>query len=365
MAGEYVENPADVFDYPDDWQESTASGHSGELSWDDSTATVQGWIPWNKLRSAARYFLGYSYADAASPYALHRENPSPHPTQPWLRCVGLSWRGIVPIGNTANPNHSPYVYSPFWTFPDQLRTTQYEKAELTLRYKAPKGFHYLEDSAIDSYEFEWARSFWVEGEEQLDVLTADGVGQLILAENNAGPPVTGPPKIGVGGTTFPAPVPVLLDKGQYVLHWYGVPWDYLSADEDVFYPTKLIKCLGNVNSVDFLVGDTTGFFPAGTLLMKAAKYEIFNWPVAAADKTSPLRGVNLHVPCEYFDPPKGVSGSSYRGHNLMPWRGAAGDATGGKFFYATRGGGAGDPPLLGSKDFNAILSHVNDAAHQP
>ena len=357
MAGNaYVESPANTFNYATDWLECAPDQATagGNFSWESQDYVRQGYIPFNKRRSAMRYFLGFAYTDYAPPWLLHREPPSPDPEFPWLFCNSFHPSALAVSANPANPQFSPFNQSLFWTTNPQLRSTNYAVALCTVGYKALK-YRILPDSAITTPSDEWSRYCYIGSDQKLDVLTADGVGYLIFAEG-AGPSGAGPV---AGATPFPAPVPCYLAKGDYVIEWYGLPFDYLSDDPNVFHPTKILAGMGLVNSAPFIVGDTNPVFPTGTGLLKGYKYQTFPWPVAAANPGEILLGVNLQIMIERFDPPLGAVAPIGHGHNNMPWRGKPGDATGGKFYWPTRGGGTGDPPLLGSYDFNRFFQNVN------
>jgi len=78
----YLEDPADVFDYATDAKEAidnTQPGGGGHSSRGSQEETLVYFIPFNKVASAKKYFLGFSYADDGAPYALHRALPARHP----------------------------------------------------------------------------------------------------------------------------------------------------------------------------------------------------------------------------------------------------------------------------------------------
>ena len=88
------EFPADEqFVYEDDWFGHAAevqAGGGGTFSATSQEETLTGYVSGAKLRSALRYFLGYSYCDEGSPYLLHREPPARHPMHPQLYCYTAS-----------------------------------------------------------------------------------------------------------------------------------------------------------------------------------------------------------------------------------------------------------------------------------
>jgi hypothetical protein len=130
-----------------------------------------------------------------------------------------------------------------------------------------------------------------------------------------------------------------------------------------FFPTNILGCLGFVNSQPFPFGSST-LFPPGTLLFDSVKFTQKCFPLAAADPTYPLISVDVSMTLKYFQPELGAGMYSIgQGHNNMPWRGAPGDPLGdplgGKYFWATRGGGIDDPPLLLSEEFNNMFVSPN------
>ena len=135
----YVEDPDDDFDYETDWKESidnTQPGGGDHSSRDSQESVLVGLVPFNKVRAAERYFLGYSEADLVAPYALHRELPARHPRKPQLYAYTFSSVGISPKANFDNENNEPYQLSPWEnTNGDDLFYAVYELAVCTIRYK--------------------------------------------------------------------------------------------------------------------------------------------------------------------------------------------------------------------------------------
>lgn len=95
----YPESSDDTFDPSHDWRESLETTSPGDvhLSMDGgSTATMHGWVPYNKLRSFCLYALGYAAAQKVSPWRMLRINPRTHPIFPFLRVKSISLRGLEP-----------------------------------------------------------------------------------------------------------------------------------------------------------------------------------------------------------------------------------------------------------------------------
>ena len=362
MAGPYIEASADVFDpvaNQGDWREvidSGASHSTAGFSNDEQTATIVGYIPWNKQRSAIQYFLGFSYADSS--YTLHRQNPQAHPLFPWLYASEIS---LTPFNPTPNENATTQVsgfpliaeslFEPFVT----LQVANHLLALCTVKFRSYR-YTFLDDSDITEPQMEWMRNVFLDLEPSVEALSADGIGQLTWAETGTG---GGPENGPTVGDNFPAPVAELLGKNIYTLNWVDVPYNYLSTDDDIFYPANILACLGKVNSTDFPTDAEFPFLP-GTMLMRGVKFVQKVYPVAPLTFGQPLISVDVSMDLQYFNPSKGntdLMASPYFGHNLFPWRGGPFDGTGGLFFYATRGNGG--PPFLQNADFNNMFVSPN------
>lgn len=366
MPTEYQESPADEFDYFEDWQELLDPAGEDAITSGSMEATLTGLIDFNKIRSCARHFLGYSYVSAPEPesgggeggeegsgeggamadYALHREPPAAHPRWGNLYAHGISFRGLNPKSNDDNATGAPYEESPF--DPD-LYTSTFEKAVVTVRYRSFGRMRFLPDSDIGDYTDEWKRWVSWQTSPSIEALSADGGSQLKFAEGGSFFEVTGPT---AGQTPFAAPVAVLLSKCNFVMTWMHVPHNYISTDPDILIPKRILHCMGKTNSADFLG------FETGTLLMQPPAFEPVLFPVVAADSYDLITGWNVHIPFSFFNPDTNaagarisVVGSTYFGHNLMPFRN-------GGFYLATRNGVATGPKLLPETDFYNVFKHV-------
>lgn len=348
--GAYIEAVDDTFDYDADWLE--AIGDNGPastgLSADSQEATLTGYIPWRKQRSAARHFLGFAYSDPVAPYLLHRENPRRHPLWPQLYAANISFAPVVVEANTDNPSNRPYDASPFEF---QSWAARYKYALATVTYRSFR-CNFLPDNALGgTNRNEWMRNAYFDISPRVEALTVDGISQLTYAEGVGGG--TGPT---AGVTNFPAPIAALLAKNTFSLVWTNVPWEHLSVDPDVFYPSKILACIGRVNNAVMF----NNRFPIGTILMQPPQFSIKSSYVASDSVNYPIRLVDVVLNFEYFNPDKGIPGSVYRGHRLMPWRGKSGDPTSGKFFFATRGGLVTDKPMLEETDLMTCFENVNE-----
>lgn len=347
----------------------------------DTTLTFQ--IPANKIRSALRYYLGYSYADGSAPYSLHRELPARHPVFPQLYAYSASVTEFGPKPNTDNPENEPYLESPFEASDGStMYYASYNKALLTVKYKSWGRIRFLPDSDIDSYLDEYKRYCSFDSEPSMESLQADGSSQLVFREgggaNQPTPAVGTPPTLPY--SAFPAPIAELMGKTALTVTWLQVPHNYLSTDPDILlldrflgkyslgatpdnYATwKYPPRIGTVNKDFFL-----GFYP-GTLLLRAVKATSILYPVTCADPYDNATGWNLQMVWEHFDPVKGIaysvdpanpSGvpiqagkSPYRGHRIFPY------ARTGQWYYATRAESGKE--LLPLVNHWPCFSNVND-----
>jgi hypothetical protein len=148
----------------------------------------------------------------------------------------------------------------------------------------------------------------------------------------------------------PVPIFTLLAKFGLRVTWLNVPTEYVSSSagglgSDFYvFPSNIIGCLGHVNDATWLDG-----IPAGCAFLEAVGINEKNAPIASNDTASPLKYCDIMLDLSYFNPQKGVVGSSFRGHNLMPWRGD------GKWYYAERDNGDG---LLPTANFDQIFQGV-------
>lgn len=344
----YIESVDDSFEYANDWLElidSASSPCSSNLSNDAQEATLVGLVPWNKQRSAARFFLGFAYTDTSTA-RLVREVPEQHPTFPWLYADSISFTPYLIRSNADNVDGEPKVTSVFYP---NLKTGYYEYAVATVRYRSFR-CRFLDDSYIATAQDEWQRYTYFETESKFEALqVTGGLSQLTFAEGTG---ASGQPLAGT--TKFGAPMAMLLSKTGFTLYWLQVPFDYVSESTSYFYPTKILNCVGTVNSSTFL-----GNFDAGTVLMNPPRFVEKRFPVADDNPVEPLRSVDIAIPFEFFDPPRGGGAPTVRGHNLMPFAGDGEKVGDGKFYLATRDGTAGGTQLLRSTDHRTIFEYVH------
>lgn len=362
MAGEYVELAEDEFDYATDWQElvdgTNQPGGGLAIAANAQEGMLQGFVPWNKTRSAIRYFVGYSYCDDGSPYKLYREPPAPHPIWPSLKCQGSAPVGYILRANFDNEEevnesteevtfgqYAPYVDTGFQDYlGNELRTGRYHYSILQNRYKSYGMTRFLPDSDIDNYLDEWKRWTSFEFVGGIETLQADNAALLQWAETAAGGPNI--------NEAFPSPLAQLQGKATFTMTWMQVPHDYISDDPTMLNPAKILARLGKWNSDQFLG------FEKGTLLFLALEAEPMLFPVLPEDAVNgiPLCGYNLRFMFSFFDPEKGAPDAipHIYGHRLFPFRPS------GKYFWAVRADTGYE--LLPGQDFWPMMSHVDDTS---
>lgn len=348
MATPYAEDPEDLFTYGEDFLEvvDNQSPNTLHMSQDVQEAEIVGWVRANKVRDCCRKLLGFSYAETADPWSLRRENPQWHPDWPHLRAYDVATRFSTPTPWDLEAEFPLKRESPFDA---ETFTSNYKWSLVTVRYRNFV-YRFREDDDVATAEEEWRRNCWVQTEPRVEALTVTG-GQSMLKFAETG--ATGP----TVGTPFPAPIAMLLSKKGIVVHWFDVPWEYLSTDEDIFTPTKLDAIVGRVNSDTFM-----DRYEPGTLLAEPYRYTISTWPVAPQDALDALRKVNISMPFVFFDPPQGATSPATKGHSLMPWGGTGTGTTpggDGLFYLATRDGTVGGERLLKSAAFSPIFTHVS------
>ena len=319
----------------DDWKEAIATYQPGggeTFSNDNGECTVQCYVDAEKIRSAKSFVLGYSYADDATPWALHRIPPADHPFYgPQFRATSVSFQRFSPIGNSANTNREPYELSPFGS--DGItKFGKYEKAMMTVRFAGPMPYYLYSDDNEEWSGFEYDRYCTrYDVESNLEVLMADTNRFMTYVE---GPLVN---------ETVPSTVGLYLTKTTFVMTWHEVPESFIFNSLGV--PQKVIDCVGKVNSADFMG------FPAGTLLLQSPKFQRKCFPFFSDDGRAFHYTITL--PFLHFDPELGDTATRARGHNLFPY------SIDGKWYLATRDGTVLGPRYIFEQDFATMFTHVS------
>ena len=303
------------------------------------------------LRSAKWKTLGYSWADDASPWELHRHAPASHPlwgTQ--YRAASVSFQLVAPRGNTANTNNAPYLDSDV-AFDTVTRLGQYRAALMHVRFTGPQPVYFFEDDSEEWDGLESSRYTVLDIAPKVETISASNTRYLYFVD---GP--TNDPK----NNSFPGETYERVIRSEVRLHWREVPRSYLFDDDGV--PQKILDCLGRVNELDFIG------FPKQTLLLEGAALERKVFPFYSDDGRAFFYDVVFYF--NHADPKPG-SGSTTtdRGWRLLPWRmgGNAtgnGGAVGGAGWYSVRRGGtsASNPTYLEEIDMGdtatGLFSHV-------
>lgn len=355
--GAYVEDADDQFDYETDWLEvaedrSPSSAHFADTAQED---TLIGFVPWNKRRSAMRFFKGFATQwEAAGVWRMHREQPHRHPDYPWLRCFDVGFSGTQLLPNENNPNNSPYDTTVFTVNP-VTRRTKYKWAMFAVKYRSYGDVLFKDDDQIEvdgpnQTSEEWMRNvLFLPPEPNSEALTVTGgLSQLTFSEGGgAGQPTP-------GTTRFAAPLAELQTKLAFRLLWMNVPWEYLSSEDNFFFPTKILDRMGRVNADSFL-----GVFGPETLRMLPPQFEIFPWWVASDDADEPIYGVNVTLNFEWFEPENAIDPPFHKGWNNMPWGGDGKVNGDGKYYRATRDGTNTGRGLLQAINFMPMFTHVS------
>ncbi len=331
-----AESPSDTFT-KSDWKEAietTQPGGGEAFSLESGEAVIVVEIPWLKARSFIRFTLGWSYADNGSPYRLRRENPQAHPRFPWLTASTVSFGSVSPVGVAGVGTKVDGIYT------GDVPVAKYARILATVRF-VDRPWQFLTDADASTPARESLRNTYFDLSPSIEVLSAEGLNNIKFAFS-PGPP-TGPPN-----TAIPAPFGTLMSKVNYSLNWMWVPQEYIS-NGTVFYPTKIMSCVGRVNSADFKG------FPAGTLLLQAPTFQRFRFPLPGVTPFDNFFGYNIRFPLQYFDPTRGpvVGGPTppLRGHQLIPWRSTL------QWFGCLREDGTSR--LYPEADFATLFTHVD------
>lgn len=374
------ESPAAEFN-DSDWKELIEQAKPGGpdvASNQGCEATLVITVPMAKARAAQRRILGYSKADAGSPYRLRRPSlPWRHPRYPWLWSDAVSIAAHNPAGVTGNMTGSTVNNAP-WVAPIEptlapAKTASYTRADITVKFNRAPGDIMGDDDPFFTPGQEWQRFVKLEEmDPTLELIVAEGGADntsFYFAETStpaptatAGGPLTGE----VEGARFPGGVVERRQTTKYTLCWRGVSLGYISdTDLPFLHPAKILAGMGKVNSVPFI---GSAGRKKDTLLFDSLKLRLYEAPVRTSEVTG-LWQCDLYLGFNEFDPDRGTivqatgvdpvsPGSRRYGWQLMPWRR-------GGWFLATRaqtvGGGAGTysgRPAFDTYDMHKIFSHV-------
>lgn len=324
-----------------DWEEDYAMDQPGggaSFSRDSGEASLQGKIPFNKCRSARNVILGYAWADAASPWALHRTVPWRHPMFPEMRATDVHFQGFNPMANPANLNNKPYLPAAVPTS-DITRMQNYSRATTTVRFK-PHPYLFLTDTELGGYS-EMSRSCTI-----FDTL--DPSLELLLAATEPFLTFIEGPLVGTATADFPGAIPEYIAKCLFVIAWFDVPMEFIA---NPYLPSKIMQCIGYLNGTDdWLNGGIPGNgFPKGTLLLEAPRIRKKLQPIWTINDRSPAV-CDIFFPFKFFNPTAAVSTPLLRGWNLFPF------ARTGRYYSVGRKDDTSQP-FLGFKNFDACWTH--------
>lgn len=368
LADIFPEEPEATFDPAADILELIGNDQPGggdTFGLETAETTLVYLIDWKKARSFIRWMIGFSHASAGAPYKMYRENPQPHPRFGWLTASTVHLAATAPVSNATDgvPERAPNVPA-MYADTEITKTGLYQKCYATVRF-VDQPWTFRPDGFVTTHKNEVERNCYFTPVPTQEMLSAEGgTAQLKWAQTSAA--VVGPPAVAAGptvGGVIANLFGTLVNKVTFTMNWMWVAESYLSLDPLLFYPRRILECVGHVNSTKF------GPFPAGTVLMQPPKFTRFRFPVATFDGLDPFYGWNIQVPLTYFNPPRGVPRNAAvyptqeaedlidgipRGHRLMPWR------TSLLWYEATREDNA--THLLPETDLNQMFRHISDPA---
>lgn len=296
-----------------------------------------------RLRSALTFCLGYSYADDADPYLLHRVPPVGHPVWGYqLRANSVQFTRFNPVGNPDNTDNKPYNTTEV-TGGGIDYYARYGQCWMTVRF-GPRPHLLFEDDDETWSGLEYERYVEVTRESTLDVLMSDAGGVLYWAETGTGGPTV--------GNSFPGQIGELIQKNTINLLWREVPIGFTHDADGI--PRKIDACIGCVNDEEFMG------HPAGTLLFQPPVYDKKMFPFFSDDGRAFYH--NILFKFSHFDPTPGADTPLARGHQLMPWRGggsesgAAGSGPG--WYTAYRESSGSGKKYLREAHFPDAFTHV-------
>lgn len=323
----------DSFD-PADWQEIMGSMNpvSDQFSADNGTARLQGQVPWEDSYALLLKCIGYHYVDESK--RLRRVIPIKHPYYDWMYCTGVSdFRGKAPdfVEGIKETYEAPGALPSL---------AKYKKVMATLEFQTPPaGVQFKEDTEVAATG-EYDRYVSVDIKPKYEILSVDA-GQIVFANGPAA--ILNQP---VGSFTF-----IPETKANVVVTWYRVPRSYIF---DEFNPSKILACMGKVNSAEIWG------FGAGTLLFLGDGLE-FSYkpaPLRIGGESAGLCYVDVKLPFLWFNPTNAIAapdaGNDVRGHNLKP--APYGSTEVGKY-YPIRFNRTGSTEVFTSADFTTMFTH--------
>ena len=302
------------------------------------------------LRSSQTWFLGYSYADSASPWALHRVPPVAHPIWGYqFRATSVSYNYKNPCGDTTNTNNAAYEESDI--VPDGInRFGIYKSAIATVKFSGPLTYYLYDDTDPEWSGLEYDRycTKW-EIEPRLDLVAAETDRSIYWVDGPTNLP---------NGKPFPGSINERVEKTNFKLIWHEVAEGFTHNSSGI--PTKIKNAVGKVNSADW---SGHGKY---TLLLEGVKFTRYVFPFFSLDGRAFYNDIEFNF--VKFDPThgSGYTVSQDAGYRLLPWR-HGGGANGGPGWYSVRRADAsGTAPTSASTatyiaeiDFATAFTHVS------
>lgn len=329
------------------WMIDNQSPDRQSLTAKDGRISVKMAVPFTGMYNYFLQLVGFSYTQITTPgmglsktYKLMRRLPAAHPGWRTFICTGIS---------------DAYGY--------QFAGSYTGAGAFIQRFQLPKGSLY--NWCIFTAQFEpipiklWPDEALVGEQYRYISYEYDGRAEYLTRppgfmgyKEGPSPPV---------GAKYPGQSISLEQKTDYEMTWHQVPEDWISVNAvgELCRPTKILSCVGAVNSVEFLG------FEAGTLLMLKPKIKRYPSPLILTD---PKLGSVQSFYCDitfkfvFFDPPL-VAGATTKGHNAKPFFSGSGTKT----LYSLATMMTNDvPPVPGTvgtypgRNFNEMFGHVSD-----
>lgn len=334
-----IEQPEDEFGEAD-WRETLAAFQPGGgdiISTERSEATLVAEIPARKRRSAARFLLGYHWADNGTPYRLHRQTPVRHPHYPWLFASSVHFSQWLPVGNPDDPDGQGRAKR-LAAEPGEPLAAQgnYNRAYATVLFSQPP-YQVLDDDDIWFSESDRFFDRWTQISPRLDLLSADTGRQMVFAEGPSGNP---------NGKPFQGEVAEFRQVSYYQAVWHAVPSSYVCDGDGV--PTKLMRAIGCLND------DTWMGFARNTVRFDPPEFRRYLWPIWTDEAVGGAYMYDITLNIAVFDPPASVVSPLRRGWNLFPWARGGGSGGGPGWYTAQRSDGTYYLPEI---DLDTIFDH--------
>lgn len=300
----------------EDWLEAVALYSPAQMSMGRkrSSATLTGYVPFDRLQDCFKYLIGFSYVSTDTGFpALHRSVPSTHPWDSNLFATEIIEAvGVKFISKVAKPHK--------WSLP----YANYTLARVTVHYSQPP-YDILADADIDMSSAvnyrgqEMRRWFWWNPKAYVEQLELPG-GFVVFDTPNTTITPPGGGSYSLDGTQIPGPRQVYrFEKVRRRATWYNVPIEFFSDQYGFF---KSDKALSKINSLPFFADSTA---PPGadgaphTWLLEdvdTVNNEIYADPIVSAVFSGMTRRMDLIFTFCHFNPPRGLTSNPECGWRL-------------------------------------------------